>query len=174
VSCERVAKDTCPRSTYRAHRVWRYSPKPAVAPAHMITKMPRKMPIFESAEGIASKPAPRTASGQKRVLPYRICIVLVLARLITLDIHDAWPWNPASFLPRPRLFQSAHVPAMTCPYILTVSRAATQCSRTWDLPLSAPARWRSTWPSPRLSMRYRCYCAIMREVAQCFTARFAW
>jgi hypothetical protein len=29
-----------------------------------MTKMPRKMPIFESAEGMARRPAPRTANGQ--------------------------------------------------------------------------------------------------------------
>jgi hypothetical protein len=38
-------------------------------------------------------------------------VVLVLARLITLDIHDAWPWNPESFLPLPRLLLSAYSPS---------------------------------------------------------------
>jgi hypothetical protein len=28
--------------------------------------------------------------------------ILVLARLMTLEIHDAWPWWPTSCLPRPR------------------------------------------------------------------------
>lgn len=30
----------------------------------------------------------------------------MLARLMTLEIHDAWPWWPTSFLPRPRLLLS--------------------------------------------------------------------
>lgn len=31
----------------------------------------------------------------------------MLARLMTLDIHDAWPCDPKSCFPRPRLCQSA-------------------------------------------------------------------
>lgn len=47
---------------YSAQRVWRYRPKPAVMPAQMMTSDPRTMPICDMARGIASTPAPTTAS----------------------------------------------------------------------------------------------------------------
>lgn len=76
-----------------------------------MTKMPRKMPIFESAEGMASRPAPRTVSHQSAWSRASLVgggQVLVLTRLITLDIHVAWPWCPLCVLPLPRLPCSQH------------------------------------------------------------------
>src|SRR3954454_9725975 len=67
-----------PRSRYRAHLVWRYSPKPAVAPAHIMTIIPRTMPICDMARGMARTPAP----------------TIVLTRLITLLSHEACPMVP--------------------------------------------------------------------------------
>jgi hypothetical protein len=62
-----------PLSRYLAHLVCRYSPKPAVAPAHSMTIVPSTIPICDIANGIARTPAP----------------TIVLRRLITLLSHDA-------------------------------------------------------------------------------------
>jgi hypothetical protein len=148
VSCERVAKETCPRSIYRAHRVWRYSPKPAVMPAHMITKMPRKMPILERAEGMASRPAPRTANNQHPDSRYKG------------EMVSYWCWrglsHSISMMPGLGIQRlSCLVHACFCQplfyrftiYILTVFLAVSRYSRTWGLPQLALDRWRSTLPS---------------------------
>ena len=78
--------------------------------------MPRKMPILESAEGMASRPAPRTVSHQSTWSRASLVgeQVLVLTRLITLDIHVAWPWCPLCVLPLPRLSSRQHI--VLCPH----------------------------------------------------------
>lgn len=60
VNWERAKKDEEPRSRYRALRVCKYRPNPAIRPDQIMTNTPSAIPIRESARGIARTPAPRT------------------------------------------------------------------------------------------------------------------
>jgi hypothetical protein len=118
----------------------------------MITKMPRKMPIFDSAEGMARRPAPRTITSAY-ILLVMVRNVLVLARLITLDIHVAWPWNPESFLPRPRL-------------LLSVTCQGFQCEASDRLPRSDPVL-EDIWSASAGSWSMAEYVAMSRRCVRC-------
>lgn len=99
---------------YRAHLLWRYSPKPAVRPAHATMKHPSMIPVFENVEGIARRPAPRTRDHSIRYYPRWLGrrAILVLTRLITLLAQVAWPTTPTFFLPLRELHTLAHVPRL--------------------------------------------------------------
>jgi hypothetical protein len=87
--------------------------------------------------------------------------VLVLARLMTLEIHDAWPWCPTSFLPRPRLLSLLSAWCRSLEVLKpTVCRAAgSRCSWTC---LARRWGWPSSWPFSQCSGRY---CTIIRPAA---------
>lgn len=112
------------------------------------------------------------------------CAILVLTRLITLEIHDAWPWNPASFLPLPRLYMSALNMVYDMRMCLTSSLAVSRCSKTLGLsrsglgqrPNSQPCcagrlRISGQWSRPsmrlfaavpgRASVRVRAYVSVL-------------
>jgi len=118
---DKAKKEAVPRSRYRAHLDWRYNPKAAVVPDHNITIVPRTIPIWLIANGIAKVPAP----------------TMVLTRFMLLLIHEACPekfWSlREDFARRLTLFVSLNVEAWCdrpfSPRITWyVSRGATTCS----------------------------------------------
>ena len=158
VICDNAKNEEVPRSTYRAHRDWRYNPKAAVIADQIMTKVPSNMPICEIAKGLASTPAPITTDNVRPMLRCKEsggwkggeCFwfvfflggkeggILVFTRFIILLSHEACPAKPPSFKDRLK------------------RRLCVQVSLYYPLNPRRERTWRTFYPSQPLSPHGNC------------------